>query len=219
MIKKLLESLSFSQKTAESALCNQDISTAFQEALLCDWGDGVAAVEEALETAARLSHLHGSGMFFLTQESSATRATISILSILYTGVEEPATEGYWDKEEFAEPLLLKLMSEVLDRFLVSEERDGDLVDPKIWRSAGESGVKVALYCTAFASVVIELLEMIEAMKPGQFEKQKHDLFPLLCDLMRVQSEEIRSLVKSIMVCQVGPMIGVVPLYKDEQGLQ
>ncbi|GKY96543.1 hypothetical protein MPSEU_000613900 [Mayamaea pseudoterrestris] len=207
---KLLNDLSFSQKTAESALVNQDISTAFQEALLSEWGDGVAAVDEALETAARLSHLHGSGMYFLTQESSATRAAMAILSNLYTSVDDSvgSTGDYWDKEAFAEPLLLKIMSEVLDRFLTSEELDGGLVDPKVWRNVSESGSKVALYCTSFASVVVEILHMIQSFKPGQFEKQKQELFPILCDLVRVQSEEIRMLVRGILMTQVGPLIGV-----------
>ena len=207
---KLLDNLSFSQQTAESALINQDISTAFQEALLSEWGDGVAAVDEALETAARLSHLHGSGMYFLTQESSATRAAMSILSNLYTTVDDGIGdgEGYWDKEAFAEPLLLKIMSEVLDRFLTSEEMDGGLVDPKVWRNVSESGSKVALYCTSFASVVVEILHMIQSFKPGQFEKQKQELFPILCDLVRVQSEEIRMLVRGILMNQVGPLIGL-----------
>lgn len=214
IISRLLDDLSFSQRIAESALINQDISTAFQEALLNDWGDGVAAVDEALESAARLSHLHGSGMYFLTQESSATRATMAILSHLYTAEDsntvnsEEQTE-YWDKEAFAEPLLLKIMSEVLERFLASEELDGSLVDPKVWRNVSESGNKVALYCTSFASVVVEILQMIQSFKERQFEKQKQELFPVLCDLVRVHSEEIRMLVRGILLSQVGPMIGVV----------
>jgi hypothetical protein len=100
------------------------------------------------------------------------------------------------------------MSEVLDRFLTSEEMDGGLVDPKVWRNVAESGSKVALYCTSFASVVVEILHMIQAFKPGQFEKQKQELFPILCDLVRVQSEEIRMLVRGILMNQVGPLIGI-----------
>jgi hypothetical protein len=100
------------------------------------------------------------------------------------------------------------MSEVLDRFLASEEVDGGLVDPKVWRNVSESGSKVALYCTSFASVVVEILQMIQAFKPGQFEKQKQELFPILCDLVRVQSEEIRILVRGILMFQIGPMVGV-----------
>jgi len=206
VISGLLRTLNCSLLSAEAAARDEDISTAFQEALLSDWGDGVAAVEEALDSAARLSHLHGSAMFFLTQEAGTTRAIIHMLSMLYSGKEE-ACEG-WDREGFAEPHLLAIMNDVLDKFLTSEERDGHLIDPNVWRNASESGGKVALYCTSFATVVVDILKIIRSVRPDQFASHKEDFFPTLCTLIHVQSEEIRQLVQEIFAQQVAPLLGV-----------
>lgn len=192
---------------ADKAGSDEDVSTAFQEALLSDWGDGVAEVEEALESAARLSHLHGSGMFFFAQEAGATNAMVRTLSFLYTG-DGSSESNSWDAEAFSEPHLLKIIVEVTQKFLESEEREGHLIDPNVWRNATESGGKVALYCTCFAYVVVGMLKTIRSLKSDQFAKHKQKLFPLLCELVRVQSEEIRKLVFEINARQVAPMIGV-----------
>ena len=178
-----------------------DISTAFQEALLKDWGDGIQMPDEAMETKARLSLLHGSAKFFLTQEAGATRAAIHLLSIVYLN-----SQG--SDVEFAESPLLSLMSQVLLKFLDSEKRDGHLVDPSLWRNVSESGGKLALYCTSFASVVTDILKVIRSMRADQFEQHKRDFFPPICSLVRVHSEEIRQVVQEILAIHVAPMIGV-----------
>jgi hypothetical protein len=207
-ISTVLKALNTSRLAAEAAVDDEDVLTAFQEALLSDWGDGVAVVEEALENAARLSHLHGSAMFFLAQEAGATQAVIHLLSKLYQGGPERVDGGDWDRERFAEPQLLGIMNQVLGKFLASEKKDGHLIDPNVWRNASESGGKLALYCTSFAPVVVEILKMIGSLKPEQFAKHKQELFPAVCMLIRVQSEEIRQLVQEVFVQQVAPMLGV-----------
>jgi hypothetical protein len=208
-ISTVLEALNKSRLAAEAAVDDEDVSTAFQEALLSDWGDGVAVVEEALENAARLSHLHGSAMFFLAQEAGATQAVIHLLSKLYHGgPQKVLSDSGWDRESFAEPQLMGIMKQVLGKFLASEKKDGHLIDPNVWRNASESGGKVALYCTSFAPVVVEILKMIRSLRPAQFAKHKQELFPAVCMLIRVQSEEIRQLVQEVFAQQVAPMLGV-----------
>jgi hypothetical protein len=200
-LSSLLDNLNQSRQIAASAVTDEDISTAFQEALLKDWGDSIQMPDEAMETKARLSLLHGSAKFFLTQEAGATRAAIHLLSILYL-------DGQDSEVEFAEPRLVRIMGEVLDKFLESEQRDGHLVDPSLWRNASESGGKLALYCTSFASVVIDILKVIRSMRADQLEQHKHDFFPAICSLVRVHSEEIRQVVQEILAIHVAPMIGV-----------
>jgi len=213
-VSTILESLGISRATAEAAVKNEDVSTAFQEALFSEWGDGVAAVDEALDSAARLSHLHGSGMFFLTQEASATNAVIRILSLLYAGAaRSPSRDGLaiasdWDGVAFAEPRLLDTMSDVHSKFLDSEKKEGHLIDPLKWRHISESGVKVALYCTCFATVVLEILKIIRSLSPGQFSQNKQQFFTMAYTLIPVRSDEIRQLVSEVLSYQVAPMIGV-----------
>lgn len=202
----LLNALSSSCSVAASAASDEDLATAFQEALFSDWGDGVAAVEEALENAARLSHRHGSGMFFLTQQAGATNAMLRMLSILY--LDRGGREGDWDRASFAEPHLLALVSDVTSKFLQSERQDGHLIDPHVWRNANESGGKVALYCTSFAFVVLEIVRVVRSFPLQQFERHKQLMFPVLCSLIRAQSDEIRQLVQETLVLHVSPMIDV-----------
>jgi hypothetical protein len=205
----LLNALSSSCSVAAAAASDEDLATAFQEALFSDWGDGVAAVEEALENAARLSHRHGSGMFFLTQQAGATNAMLRMLSILYLnrGDRHGQNED-WDRANFAEPHLLTLVNDVTTKFLQSERQDGHLIDPHVWRNANESGGKVALYCTSFAFVVLEIVRVVRSLPHEQFVRHKQLLFPMLCSLIRAQSDEIRHLVQETLVLQVSPMIDV-----------
>jgi hypothetical protein len=204
----LRNTLERSRRTAEGAAKDEDISTAFQESLLKDWGDGIA-IAESMETDARLSLQRGSAMFFLTQEAGAAKALIHMLSLLYLRRGMDGENGVgWNRVGFAEPYLLEVMTDSLSKFLASEEEEGHLVGVKVWRNVTESGVKVALYCTSFASVVVEILKNVRSFQPEQFEKHKQLLFPLVCALIRVQSEEIRQCVQEVLALQVAPVLGV-----------
>ena len=209
MILRVLEALKLSRRIAEEAVHDEDLKHVFQEAIVSEWGDGVEEVEQALSNVARLSHLHGSAMFFLTQEAGATKALIQMLGILYQG---EAADNWirWDRQAFAEPHLLSTMKEALEKFQESEERDGHLIDPNVWRNASESGGKVALYCTAFADVVVGILSIILSLDEERFRRHSQDFFPIICSLVRADSKEIRSLVHRILALQIAPMIGVDP---------
>lgn len=209
-LSSLLVNLNRSRAISADAARDDDISTAFQEALLKDWGDGVQMPDEATEATARLSLLHGSAIFFLSQGASATKAVIHLLSTLYRSNEDADDNwsGSWNKVEFAESHLVETMKGVLKKFLESEEKDGHLVDPNVWRNASESGGKVALYCTTFASAVVDILKIIRSMRPDQFAKYKQDFVPTICALVRVESDEIRLVVQDILAIQVAPLVGV-----------
>ena len=211
-ISQLLEVLKQSQLASNNARKDEDLAHAFQEAFLDQWGDGVEEVEAALQgTSGGSGHRGSSHMFFLTQEASATKATILLLSKLYCRVssdEETKHNNVWDSEAYSERLLMDRIIDVLKEFLSSEEKDGMLLDPNVWRNASESGGQVAFYCTSFAGVVVDILEVIENMEPDKFNRHKEALFPLLCSMVRVQSGEIRHLVSEIFMKQIGLMIGV-----------
>mmetsp|Transcript_13061 Transcript_13061/g.23691 ORF Transcript_13061/g.23691 Transcript_13061/m.23691 type:complete len:203 (+) Transcript_13061:2384-2992(+) len=183
----------------------------FKKRFFDQWGDGVEEVEAALQgTGGGSGHRGSSKIFFLTQEASATKAVILLLSKLYcpkrSGKE--AENISWDAEAFSEPLLMERIIDVLSEFLSSEENDGLLIDPNVWRSASESGGQVAYFCTSFAGVVVGILEMILNLQADKFCRHKASLFPILCSLIRVQSGEIRHLVSDIFHKQIGPMIQV-----------
>jgi hypothetical protein len=186
---------------------DEDLSLAFQEAMFSQWGDGVEEVEEVLSTG-RLSNPSTSATFFLTQESGATNSLIHILFLMYQskGASEDFSDS--DRERFAEPLLLERIVDVLNKFLVSESRDGHIIDPNIWRNASKGGDKIAIYCTSFAVVVVSILDIMLSITPQKFARHKQDFFPLLCSLVRVQSDEIRQLVSLVLEQQISPLLDV-----------
>ena len=203
----LLNTLNQSRISSMKARKDEDLSHAFQEACLAQWGDSVEEIDAAMEREnSGLGHRGSSQMFFLTQESSATNALIKLLSLLYS--KSQGDDCSWDTEAFAEPILFERITEVLTNFLESEERDGAQIDPNVWRSVSERGGQVAFFCTSFAGVVVQILGIISSLEKVQFDRQKELLFPILCSLIRVQSDEIRSLVANVIRTQIGGMIGV-----------
>lgn len=203
----LLDTLNQSRISSMKARKDEDLSHAFQEACLAQWGDSVEEIDAAMERAnSGLGHRGSSQMFFLTQEASATNALIILLSLLYRKRQD--ADCSWDTAAFAEPILFERIMEVLTDFLESEEKDGVLIDPNVWRSVSERGGQVAFYCTSFAGVVVQILDMIANFEEEQFNKHKESLFPILCSLIRVQSDEIRHLVAGVFRKQIGGMIGV-----------
>lgn len=204
-----LETLNKSRLASNKAREDEDLALVFQEAFFAQWGDGVEEVEAALQgTSGGSRHRGSSQIFFLTQEASATKTAILLLSVLYCRQAPEAGEekNHWDAEAFSEPLLMERIINVLTEFIESEEKDGLLIDPNVWRSASESGGQIAYYCTSFAGVVVDILEMIDNLEAEKFNRHKESLFPILCSLVRAQSGEIRGLVSDIFRKQVGPMI-------------
>jgi len=203
----LLNTLNQSRIASMKARRDEDLSHAFQEACLAQWGDSVEEIDAAMERAnSGLGHRGSSQMFFLTQEASATNALILLLSLLYRKRQD--ADCSWDTEAFAEPLLFERIMNVLADFLESEERDGLFIDPNVWRSVSERSGQVAFYCTSFAGVVVQILDMICNLEKNQFDCHKESLFPIMCSLIRVQSDEIRHLVANVFRKQIGSMIGV-----------
>jgi hypothetical protein len=206
-VAHLFAGLKESQQCAASAVIDHDVSMAFQDALLKDWGDGIQIPNEDSETISRLSLQHGSAIFFLSQESGAAKSILHLLSTLFLSFR--STVGEWNRAEYAEPLLITTMTDVLDKFLYSEKRDGHLVDYNVWRKVGESSGKIALYCTSFAVVVVDILTTIRSMRHDDFDKYKDRFFLQLCALIRMDSSEIRQLVHEIFTVHLGPYLGVV----------
>jgi hypothetical protein len=206
-VSRLLETLNQSRIVSMKARKDEDLSHAFQVACLAQWGDSVEEIDAAMERASSgLGHRGSSQMFFLTQEASATKAAILLLSQLYSRKQD--SDCHWDTEAFAEPLLFERIMDVLTDFLESEQKDGLLIDPNVWRSVNERGGQVAFYCTSFAGVVVQILDMICSLEREKFDNHKESLFSILCSLIRVQSDEIRHLVANIFRKQVGSMIGI-----------
>ena len=205
VVSILLESLNKSRLMSEKACADEDLSHAFQEAMISEWGDGVEEVEAALSKTGRMTQRRGSAMFFLTQDSGATNNIIQMLAILYQSRESQCI-AKWERESFAEPFLFETIFDVLTRFLESERRDGHLIDPNVWHNASESGGKLAIFCTSFAKVVVNVLNVMLSISLEQFQRHQKSLFPILCSLIGVQSDEIRILVQEVFLKQLGPSI-------------
>ena len=204
----LLNTLNRSREFSDDAVENDDIAHAFQEATYSEWGLEEDLGEEALVNVAKLSQTRGSSMFFLTQSSGATNASIQILTALYEFEGESGAGVEWDKTKFAAPYLLDLMKDVLVKFIESEARERHRIDPNVWRNAAESGIKIAVYCTSFASVVVVLLKAMLAFDQSHIERNKQDFFTTVCRLIRVQNDEIRQLVQRILMEKFAPLLGV-----------
>jgi hypothetical protein len=207
-VAQLVAALKESQQCAASAVIDHDVSMAFQDALLKDWGDGIQIPNEDSETLSRLSLQHGSAIFFLSQEAGAAKSIVHLLSTLFLSFQNTSISD-WNRAEYAEPLLVATMTDVLDKFLDSARRDGHLVDHNVWRKVGESSGKIALYCTSFAVVVIDILRIIRSMHHEVFDKYKNRFFFPLCALIRMDSSDIRQLVHEIFVVHLGPYLGVM----------
>ena len=124
-VVQLYASLKGSQQCAASAVIDHDVSMAFQDAMLKDsilkdWDDGTQIPNEDSENIARLSLQHGSAIFFLPQESRAVKSIVHLLSTLFLSFRGVGAESDWNREEYAEPLLVATMMDVLDKFLDSE---------------------------------------------------------------------------------------------------
>jgi hypothetical protein len=208
-IESLLHTLNLSRELAEDAVKNEDLAHAFQEAMFSEW-DMEDMEEEALVRISQLNNTQGSAMFFLTQTAGATNAVIRLLSVLYDYNEVYYDDEVdpWDRKTFAGQYLMKIMQDIFFKFAESEAKEGHRVDPNVWRNTAESGVKVAVYCTSFASVVVGLLNAMRSFEPSHIERNKGAFYPMVCELINVQSDEIRKLVRTILVEKFGPLLGL-----------
>jgi len=203
-VSKLLKALEDSRAMSSKASDDEDLAHAFQEALLFEWGGGVEEVESTLASVGGILHKGGAEMFFLTQQAGADKAIIHILSQLVC-----AHAAYtWDAKAYAEPLLLDRMIEILNKFLISERDNAEFINPNVWRMASDSGGKIALYCTCFVDVCSNILETILNFDDEQFNRSKAEIFPIICSLIRVQSEEIRGLVQEIFATKVASVLSI-----------
>jgi hypothetical protein len=135
-------------------------------------------------------------MYFSVQKAGVTRSIIRMMSLLYRNTLESCIDE-WNAVAYAEPHLIQAMQDVIRKLFESETRDGHLVDPNLWRSINENLGKVALYCTSFATVLVDVLKVIRDMRHEEFDKHKHTFFPSLCALVQTQSGEIRRTVREI----------------------
>jgi len=206
-VVSLLNALEDSRELSQKASNDEDLAHAFQEAMFIEWGDGVEEVEAALASLGRMNHQESgkNGLFFLSQEAVSNNTIVSLLASLYCDTSSIVT---WDCENFAESKLLERMMDVLHKFLVSEEKESSRMDPNVWRHCHENSGMIAVYCTSFANVIVSILKTFLSFRSEQFEKHKGKIFPILCELIRVQSDEIRKYVKEIFIKQVGPSIGL-----------
>lgn len=211
-VVQLYASLKGSQQRAASAFIDHDVSMAFQDAMLKDsmlkdWDDGRQTPTEDSENISRLSLRHGSAIFFLSQESRAVKSILHLLSTLFLSFRD--VESDWNRAEYAEPILVATMVDVLDKFLDSERKDRHLLDYSDWRKVGEHSGKVALYCTSFAMVVIDILKTIRCMRHDDFDRYKDKFFLQLCALIRMDSSDIRQMVHEIITLHIGPYVEVL----------
>ena len=207
-VSNLLNILNASRDFAEDAAKNEHLAHAFQEAIFSEWGISDEMGEEDLENIARLNHTQGSAMFFLTQTAGATNGVNRLLTALYDHEETFHGEDHWDRRIFAGQYLVAIMEDIFRKFAESEAKEGHKVDPNVWRNSSESGVKVAIYCTSFASVVVGLLRAMISFEPALIERNKEVFYPLVCELVGVRSEEIRKLVRRVLTEKFGPMLGL-----------
>ena len=184
----LFEAIEDSRLLSLKASLDEDLAHAFQEALFNEWDDGVEEVEAAFASLGRMNH-QGSGksrLFFVTQEEVSNNAIVHLLGSLYCDTSSMITsncEGYTETE------LLERMIDVLLKFLASEEVESPRMDPNVLRHCHENSGMIAVYCTSFANVVVSILMKILLFRSDQYEKHKRQIFPILCDLIRVQSDE------------------------------
>ncbi|KAG7370181.1 RalF-like Dot/Icm system translocated protein [Nitzschia inconspicua] len=206
-IEFLLKTLNRSRELAEDAVKNEDLAHAFQEAMFSEW-EMEDMGEEALVKISQQNNTQGSAMFFLTQTAGATNSVIRLLSVLYDYEEVYDGVDTWDRKTFAGQYLMKIMQDIFFKFAESEAKEGHRIDPNVWRNTSESGVKVAVYCTSFASVVVGLLNAMLSFEPSHIERNKGAFYPMVCELINVQSDEIRKLVRRILVEKFGPLLGL-----------
>jgi hypothetical protein len=218
--KTILGALNASRDFASRANDDEDMRHAFKELYQMQIGGTVEEVEAriAANSDAGKGNTGGSESFFVMQEAGANRVMVDLLSTLYYfGLESSESNANAESlsisskyERFAEPLLLERMGDVLTKFLDSDQKEALVLDPSIWRKPSEHYGSIPLYCTAFCGVIVVFLETTQKMTTEQFTRNKDFLYPILCSLVQVQSNEVRRLVSDILFTQVSPLLSIEP---------
>merc|ERR1712210_111505 len=92
--------------------------------------------------------------------------------------------------------------------LLCEIKKENCISPERWHKPSENFRILSLYCSLFTVVVVRSLKVIISCTRKQFSRHIHNLYPLLCRLIRVRSDEIRKLVADIMLVKVSPLLGL-----------
>lgn len=204
-VSLLLNAVEKSRRVACEGTEIKDLSSYFQEAYLMETGARVEEVQAAFSSDSGIGHVGRYEMYYLTQESSANNVLVRFLSFLYC-LRADSKSNNWDTVLYAEPLLVARMIDVLQKFITSERSVGHKIDPNVWRTASDSGGKFAVHCTSFATIVVNILYTMVNFSDEQFERLKGTLFPILCSLISVQSEEIRKQVANVFITKVGNLL-------------
>ncbi len=206
-VSALFIALEKSRFVASKASVDKNLSASFEQAILVEWGDKVEEKTKAFSSDGGVGHLRRSEMFFLTQEASANNILVHFLALLYCPKEDDQV-NQWDTVSFSGPLLGERITDVLQKFIVSEREVGRKIDPNVWRTASESGGTFAVPCTSFALVVVNILNTMMRFSDAQFDEQKARIFPILCSLITIHSSEIRALVAAVMKRKVSVLLGI-----------
>lgn len=204
-VSLLLDAVEKSRNVACEGAAMKDLSSYFQDAYLMETGARLEEVQAAFSSDSGIGHVGRHEMYYLTQESSANNVLVRFLSFLYCPRADSKSND-WDTVLFAEPLLVARMIDVLQKFITSERSFGHKIDLNVWRTASDSGGKFAVHCTSFATIVVNILITIVNFSDEQFERQKGTLFPILCSLISVQSDEIRKQVANVFLTKVGNLL-------------
>lgn len=201
-----MNSLENSRLLAFDAFRNGVVSSAFQESLILDWGDGIGTPDDTVEDAARMSLQHSSAVFFVSQEAIVAKAIMHLLSLLYAS-------GDVSKVRFAERHIPRVLQDTMSKFLASDGTEDPATHSQVHRDASANKAldtkgsgKLSLHNSLFVPVMVEILQMILAADSNQFELHKHIFFPTVCDLVMAQNEEIRALVKDILHSKITPLL-------------
>ena len=206
IVKQFFDSLSASCELSRASYSDKDLAHAFSEYKRLEWGDSLQEVEMFLKDMRGFPiecQRGGNGSFYLPQEAMSTRAVLYFLSQMFFTRDGNLS---WNSAEYAEPLLLKYTCRVLDQYVQSESNFRSLLKTKPWTDSSTNYNQVALYCTFFSEVVIDILNITRKFERTTLQKYMKELFPLLCDLINAQNAEIRQLVSKIMKEHVGEII-------------
>jgi len=218
-VKSFMTSIRRMCNIAHEAFRNKTLAHAFAEYMRLEWGhDSLLEVEEFLKNTKGLAvpvenQRGGVGMHYLAQEAASTNAYVVYLSSFM--LQNYNLELKWDFVSYSEPLLIGQMEQVLSEFMRSERDSQHLhqhqydpnanfcdVDPcgiRQFYTVDRERNQLVIFSTAFSEVVSEMLGVIKQFDEKRFRENFQVLFPLLCELIEAKQNNIRALLKDIML--------------------